>query len=36
MRDAVEKHNGMVDKNVFELAANPSKPFVKPEKNGFF
>ncbi|MGB6152912.1 MAG: transferrin receptor-like dimerization domain-containing protein, partial [Pricia sp.] len=32
MRDAVEKHNGKVDKNVFELAADPSKPFVKPEK----
>lgn len=32
MRAAVEKHNNMVDKNVFELAADPKKPFVKPEK----
>ena len=32
MRKAVEKHNDMVDKNVFELAADPKEPFVKPEK----
>ncbi len=32
MRSAVEKHNMMVDKNVFELAADPKKPFFKPEK----
>lgn len=32
MRSAVEKHNEMVDKNVFELAADPQKPFLKPKK----
>ncbi|NHF58049.1 M28 family peptidase [Flavobacteriaceae bacterium TP-CH-4] len=32
MRKAIEKHNNMVDKNVFELAADPKKPFVRPEK----
>ncbi len=32
MRSGVKKHNKMVDKNVFELAADPKKPFVKPEK----
>lgn len=32
MRKTVEKHNQMVDKNVFELAADPKEPFVKPEK----
>jgi len=32
MRKEVEKHNGMVDKNVFELAADPRKPFKKPMK----
>ncbi|MCJ7467217.1 MAG: M28 family peptidase [Maribacter sp.] len=32
MRDAVEKHNKMVAENVFELAADPTKPFKKPTK----
>lgn len=32
MRKEVEKHNNMVDKNVFELAADPKKPFKKPVK----
>ncbi len=32
MRTAVEKHNMMVEKNMFELAADPKKPFLKPEK----
>ena len=32
MRKEVEKHNSMVDKNVFELAADPRKPFKKPVK----
>jgi N-acetylated-alpha-linked acidic dipeptidase len=32
MRKKVEKHNSMVDKNVFELAADPKKPFKKPVK----
>ncbi len=32
MRESVEKHNTMVDKNIFELVADPKKPFVKPEK----
>ncbi len=32
MRKDVEKHNSMVDKNVFELAADPRKPFKKPVK----
>ncbi len=32
MRDAVEKHNKLVDKNIFELAADPKKPFTNPEK----
>ena len=32
MREEVEKHNSMVDKNIFELTADPKKPFVKPEK----
>ena len=32
MRKDVEKHNIMVGKNVFELAADPTKPFSKPEK----
>jgi len=30
MRKEVEKHNNMVDKNVFELAADPRKPFKNP------
>lgn len=30
MRAEVEKHNMMVDKNVFELSADPKKTFVKP------
>ncbi len=32
MRDEVEKHNKMVADNVFELAADPKKPFKKPIK----
>ncbi len=32
MREAVAKHNDMVDKNIFELASDPRKPFVKPGK----
>lgn len=32
MRTAVEKHNTMVEKNVFELAADPTKPFTNPMK----
>jgi len=32
MRTDVEKHNSLVEKNSFELAADPKKPFVKPEK----
>lgn len=32
MRKSVEKHNMMVDKNMFELAADPTKPFLKSEK----
>ena len=32
LRTEVEKHNKMVAGNDFELAADPTKPFVKPEK----
>lgn len=32
MRKDVEKHNAMVEKNMFELAADPKKPFLKPSK----
>ncbi len=32
MRTSVEKHNMMVAKNMFELAADPKKPFLKPAK----
>ena len=32
MRTAVEKHNTLVEKNVFELSADPKKVFVKPVK----
>ncbi len=32
MRSEVEKHNKMVDMNVYELASDPTKPFVKPKK----
>ena len=32
MRKSVEKHNKMVSQNYFELAADPTKPFKKPEK----
>jgi len=32
MRAKVKRHNTMVDKNVFELAADPKKAFLKPEK----
>ena len=32
MRKSVEKHNKMVSENYFELAADPTKPFKKPEK----
>jgi N-acetylated-alpha-linked acidic dipeptidase len=31
MRNSVDKHNMMVNKNMFELAADPKKPFLKPE-----
>lgn len=32
MRKTVEKHNTMVAKNLFELASDPTKPFLKPER----
>ncbi len=32
MREAVQKHNELVDKNAFELAADPTKTFVKPQR----
>ncbi len=32
MRTAVEKHNTLVEKNVFELSADPKKTFIKPVK----
>ena len=32
MRESVAKHNAMVDDNVFEIAADPTKPFLKPKK----
>jgi len=32
MRTAVEKHNTLVEKNVFELSADPKETFVKPVK----
>lgn len=32
MRSEVEKHNMLVDKNVFKLSSDPKKAFVKPEK----
>ena len=32
MRKEVEKHNRLVDKNMYALAADPKKPFLKPEK----
>ena len=32
MRTAVEKHNMLVEKNVFELSADPKKAFLKPVK----
>lgn len=32
LRTEVEKHNKLVEKNVFELAADPKKPFLKPKK----
>ncbi|MDE3741339.1 M28 family metallopeptidase [Maribacter polysaccharolyticus] len=32
MRREVEKHNKMVDENIYELAADPRKPFKKPVK----
>ncbi len=31
MREKREKYNGMVESRAFELAADPTKPFVKPE-----
>lgn len=31
MRKEVEKHNSMVEKNLFELASDPTKPFKKPK-----
>jgi N-acetylated-alpha-linked acidic dipeptidase len=30
-RDDIEKHNLMVEKNAFELAADPTQPFEKPQ-----
>ncbi len=32
MRKEVKKHNSMVAENAYELASDPTKPFVKPEK----
>lgn len=32
MRSAVEKHNILVDKNVFKLSSDPKKAFVEPVK----
>lgn len=32
MRKEVEKHNSMVERNLFELASDPKKPFKKPNK----
>ncbi|MGI9551986.1 MAG: transferrin receptor-like dimerization domain-containing protein, partial [Aurantibacter sp.] len=32
MRENVDKHNKLVDKNVFELASDPKRPFKKPKK----
>lgn len=32
LRKTVEKYNKMVDKNTFELAADPKEHFIKPEK----
>ena len=32
MRKDVEKHNSMVDRNLFELASDPKKPFKKPSE----
>ena len=32
MREAVEKHNSLLEKNVFELASDPTKPFKNPPK----
>ena len=32
LRSAAEKHNGLLKKNVFELAADPTKPFTNPPK----
>ncbi len=32
MRQSVEKHNGMLDKNAFKLAADPTKPFTNPAR----
>jgi N-acetylated-alpha-linked acidic dipeptidase len=32
MRQAVEKHNMMLAKNAFKLAADPTKPFTNPSR----
>ncbi|WP_149303644.1 transferrin receptor-like dimerization domain-containing protein [Pareuzebyella sediminis] len=32
MREKAEKHNDLIEKNAFELASDPRKPFVKPVK----
>ena len=32
MRKDVEKHNSIVDRNLFELASDPKKPFKKPSE----
>lgn len=34
MRKAIERHNTLVDKNIFQLTADPKKPFTKPSKKG--
>ena len=32
MREAVEKHNKLIDENAFYLASDPVKPFIEPKK----
>ena len=32
LRTKVESHNKLVDNNIFELAADPKKPFIKPKR----
>lgn len=31
-REAAEKHNGMLDKDVFQLVSDPTKPFLNPKR----